>query len=449
MRGKITKRSVDALVATAKDYKLWDTEDPGLGVKITPRGHKSFVFQYWAPGRNRVRRLLKLGDYGSPVIRNNRNGLESVRDLTADLAREIAREYRADVQRGGDPAGKKGERRKAAKNFTVSSLSSEWLDEKIAKKKARTSVEYARILKKYILPEFGPVPVDAVQMRDVSLWHVKLRRTPVMANRCVSQLNAFLTWCEQRGRLPSGQNPCVNVGLYEERSRERYLSFEEITRLGEALKTAETVGLRGAPELRRKPKDPAKQKHKPKSADTPRKANPFGVGAIRLLLLTGWRENEVLGLAWKHVDLSRGAVVLPDTKTGRSVRPLGSAAVALLKRLPRLKGSPYVIPGAKSGSHLKEIRRLWCAVRHATDLKEVRLHDVRHTFASHAVGSGASLYITGKLLGHSRAESTRRYAHLADDVQKAAADKVTRQIQAALDGKTASGKYSAGGRRKR
>lgn len=436
MQAKITKRSVDALRPGAKDIKLWDTEIAGFVAKITPRGKRVFQITYWPHRLPGVRRTYKIGDYGSPIIRA-RDGVESVRDLTADLAREIALEIRADIQRGGDPAGTKRDGRRRAQRETVEALSKDFLLEKKLKRKPSTAAEYARIFRKTLIPAFGAMPVSEVTVQKVEEIHHKLSKTPTQANRVVNVLSVFMSWCEVRKYLERGQNPCVDVELYPEHSRERFLTVEEIGKIGTALNTAATAGLPAAPELRRKPKKPDKQKHRPKSADKPIRANPFAIAAVRMLLLSGWREMEVLTIRWDMLDLERGSAVLPDTKTGKSPRSLGRDAVELLRALPRVDGSPYVFPGAKPGKPLREIKRLWGAVRHATGLTDVRLHDIRHTFASHAIGSGQSLYITGKLLGHARAETTRRYAHLADDVQKAAADEVARTIQAALTGSTA------------
>lgn len=434
MRGKITKRSVEALRPAAKDVKLWDTEIPGFGVKVTPAGRRVYVLQYWAPGRASVRRTFTLGIHGAPLVRA-RNGVEETRDLTPELARVLAREARADIQRGADPAGDKGRARAALKHRTLSVLSVTYLEDCAAKRKPRTATEYARIFKKDLIPALGAAVVDGISVLDAATLHHKLRKTPHQANRSVQVLGAFLTWCATRGFRPRGLNPCQDVVLFKEVARERFLSVDELARLGDAMRTAATVGLAPAPELRRKaPTDPAKAKHRPRSADTPKPANPYAVAALRLLLLSGWRETEVLTLRWDALDLERGAATLADTKTGKSERALGVPAVELLTRLPRVQGSPYVFPGAKPERRLGEIKRLWGAVRYAAKLKEVRLHDIRHTAASHAIGGGLSLYVTGKLLGHKRAATTQRYAHLSDDVQKRAADDMARTIDAALEG---------------
>ena len=431
MRKKITKRSVEAITPGPKDQKLWDTEIPGFGVKVTPADRRVYVLQYWAPGRARARRTFTLGVHGAPVVHKHRTV-----DLTAELARELAREARADIQRGADPAGDRGQARAALKTQTVAALSLNFLEAAREKRKATTATEYARLFDKHLVPAFGAVVVDAITVRDVSALHHKMRKTPMMANRCVALLGAFLNWCALRGFRPRGTNPCRDVEMYEEHARERFLSVEELARLGDALRTAETAGLPPAPQHRRKPPKAETAKHRPKMADTPLPANPYAVAALRLLLLTGWRKDEVLTLRWDAVDLTRGGATLANTKTGKSERALGLPAVALLKALPRVEGSPFVFPGAKPGKSLREIRRVWTAARLAAKLTGVRLHDIRHTAASHAISGGVSLYVTGKLLGHKRAATTQRYAHLSDDVVKRAADETSSTINAALEGHT-------------
>jgi integrase len=160
------------------------------------------------------------------------------------------------------------------------------------------------------------------------------------------------------------------------------------------------------------------------------------VAAIRFLLLTGWREREALNLKWSEIDVARGVATLPSTKTGRSVRVIGAPARLLLSELPRVDGSPFVFPGRIVGGPLVEINRVWYAVRHAAKLEDVRLHDLRHSFASVSASSGGSLLIIGKLLGHRETATTAKYAHLFDDPMAAAADSASGLLAAWLDGKT-------------
>ena len=179
---------------------------------------------------------------------------------------------------------------------------------------------------------------------------------------------------------------------------------------GKHLMRAETVGLPTAPSLAYKPKSEATRKHGPKSV-APIPANTFATNAIRFLMLTGWRKQEALNLKWNEVDFERGFATLPSTKTGKSYRSIGASALLLLSKLNRVSGNPYVFPGAVKGESLKEMRRTWYAARHAAELDDVRLHDLRHTFASVSVALGHSLFLTGALLGHSNRSTTGKYAH--------------------------------------
>ena len=167
-------------------------------------------------------------------------------------------------------------------------------------------------------------------------------------------------------------------------------------------------------------------------------ANPFAIAAIRFLLLTGWRESEALTLKWTDVNLDRGTATLPDTKTGRSQRVLGAPARLLLSNLPRVGESPFVFPGAAAEKPLTEISRVWYAVRAAATLDDVRLHDLRHSFASVSASSGGSLLLIGKLLGHKDTATTSRYAHLLDDPVREAADTASNMLTEWLAGRGAA-----------
>jgi integrase len=248
-------------------------------------------------------------------------------------------------------------------------------------------------------------------------------------------VGAFFAFAAREGVRPWYDNPARSVQPYREQPRERFLTAAEFARLGQALSRAELNGLPPAPAHRRRPRSEATAKHRPKSADQPRPANPFAIAALRLLALTGCREHEILSLRWEAVDLERGHLRLADTKTGRSVRPLGSAAREILAALPRTKDSPYVLPSGSPGQHLREVKKVWAAVRHAACLDGVRLHDLRHSFASVTAIGGDSLLVIRALLGHADIATTQRYAHLGDDPVKCAADRTSQAIAALLDGK--------------
>ena len=156
--------------------------------------------------------------------------------------------------------------------------------------------------------------------------------------------------------------------------------------------------------------------------------NPFVIAAIRLLLFTGARLGEILTLRWEYVDLDRELINLPDSKTGRKLIYLNSLAMDVLTDLPRVEGNPFVIVGNKAGAHLVNIRKPWYRSREAAGIDDVRIHDLRHSFASIAVSGGLTLPLIGKLLGHRKSATTERYAHLADDPIRAANEEIAQLL---------------------
>ena len=413
---KLTKRAIDSLRPNAADdYCVWDTDLKGFGVRVWPSGRRVFVVQYRPQGARQTR-YLTLGQYGP---------------LTVDEARKLAKVRLGAVASGADPAR---ERRSAREAPTVRELGEAYLDDVRAKKKPATAREYARLWEKHVLPALGTAKAAAVTGADVAKLHRKMKGTPYGANRVLALLGAFFSFAAKEGVRARHDNPAHGVEPYAETARERFLTPAEFTRLGDALIRAEREGLPSAPQHRRNASSEATAKHRPKSADKPIPANPFAVAAIRLLCLTGCREGEILGLRWSDVDLERGFLRLGDTKTGRSIRPLGAPAAEILAAMPREEGSPFVLPGEKPGTHLVELKRVWAAVRHAAKLDGVRIHDLRHSFASVPAIGGDSLLVIRSLLGHADVKTTQRYAHLGDDPVKASADRTSSTIASWLGG---------------
>jgi integrase len=248
------------------------------------------------------------------------------------------------------------------------------------------------------------------------------------ANRTVAMLGSFFGYCERGGLVDS--SPVRRIQKYPEAGRERFLTPDEWTRLGDALVKAERDGIPAAPARRRTKGG----KHRPKNADKPRPADPFGVAALRMLALTGCRLNEALSVRWVDVDLDRGILTLPDSKTGKSVRLLNPATVELLTALPRFAGNPHVFPGKRRGTHLATVRRLWLAVCATADLEGLRIHDLRHSVASMAAGAGESLLVIARMLGHKQMATTMRYSHWADDPLRRAVTETGQRIDAAMKG---------------
>ena len=415
---RFTTQSIRALKPAPKLFWLEDDTLPGFRVGVTPRGVKTFAVRLRKGGRgNRQDTTQSVGRFGV---------------LTLDEARTKARTLLSRWSLGEDVVGEHRATREAG---TVSELAARFLTEWNGRRSSGTVREYSRLFEVEILPSFGNVIARDLSRAKVAKWHARIgERAPIVANRSLRLLRTFYRWAETRGEVPEGTLPTKGVSFFPETARERFLSPEEIERLGDALALAERDGI---------PPDPKRAKYaKKRSGKAPsatmRPANPWAIAALRFLLLSGWREQEALTLRWDAVDFASGRVSLAATKTGRSHRALGRAALEILSGLERVEDSPYVFPGRETDMPLVEIKHLWHAVRHAAKLPDVRLHDLRHTFASAAVEGGTPLYTTGALLGHRDTKSTARYGHLSDDPLKRAADDVSATIAARLDGRHTS-----------
>lgn len=372
---KITKKSVDALTPGNRDVYLWDPELKGFAVKVTPRGRKVYLVQYRIGGRAGRTRRITLGVHGA---------------ITADQARSQAQSALRQLARGEDPSAAK-DQRKREKN--VGALLDQFLSEHAdARLKPRSAAEYRRLVERLVSPGFQRKPIGEVVRSDLAQVHHALRETPYQANRLLAVLSKFFNWCERHGFRPDNSNPARHIEKFKEEKRKRYLSAEELDRLGDVLRKAEQEG----------------------------SLDQYGAAAIRLIVLTGARLSEILTLRWSEVDFAGQCLRLEDSKTGAKSVYLNPAAVEVLSSLPRLEGNPFVICGRREGMHLVNLQKPWRRIREAAGLSDVRLHDNRHSFASFAVASGMSLPLIGALLGHSQPQTTARYAHLADDPLKAA-----------------------------
>ena len=435
MPQKLTKSLLERLSNSPPRDRLmlYDTELPGFGIRITPNARTFFAQYRVGSGRAAPKRRISLGRYGA---------------LTVDEARRLARQALADAAQGNDPAADRA-RLKAAP--TVAAVGKDFLDDVDARRKASTAREYRRLWHKHVVPALGGRKVAELSSVEVSRLHRSMRSTPFAANRVLALVGSFFSFAEQQTVRPRHSNPARDVKPYPERSRERFLSAVEVARLGDALARAESVGLPPAPNVRSKKRGISRarmakltgRKRGPyKTASTLSRvqpANPFSVAAIRFLLLTGWRESEALGLKWSDVDTGGGRITLHDTKTGKSFRVIGAPARLVLSELSRVAECPYVFPRSDGEGPLSDVTRVWYAVRHAAGLDDVRLHDLRHSFASVSASSGGSLLVIGKLLGHRDASTTAKYAHLFDDPIKAAAEAASAQLATWLNSTAAAG----------
>lgn len=392
---KLTKRFVDGLKATEADRLIFDAAIPRFGIRVMPSGVKSYLVQYRKDGHTRRFTFAKHGT------------------TTPDEARARARQLLAAVDRGQDPSQARQERRAAP---TVAELCGRFLTDHVAHKcKPTTQSEYGRSVNLFIIPRIG-----GMKAADVQRWHVaelqqRLRHIPYQANRTLGVLSKLFSLAEQWGIRPDGSNPC-RVQKYKEERRERFLSPGETVRLGQEFAEAVRTGT----EL------------------------IYAVSAFRLLALTGCRLGEIQTLKWDHVQ--GNVLALPDSKTGAKRVPIGQAAMDVFATIPRQTDNPYVICGKLPGSYLTDLERPWRRIRSRAGLPDVRIHDLRHSFASTAVGLGESLPIIGKLLGHTQVQTTARYAHLAPDPVHSAADLVAAKISLQM-GITPSGETATPGRR--
>jgi integrase len=408
--GRITKRSVGALACpSGKDREfLWDDAVSGFGVAAFPSGKKVYVAQYRHGGRSR---RATIGEHGR---------------LTPDEARSEAKQLLGIVEAGSDPIA---ERRAAREVRTFKAVADDFISIHAAtKRKARTVAEYRRILQAHILPVIGAKRIVDVRRADVARLHAGLVRTPYEANRTLAVVSAVWNWAARRDEVVATGNPAKAIERYPGQGRERFLTSEEFARLGDALRLAGTTGLPWKVDETKRAARGA-----PKAGNRSRTLDPFAVAAIRLLILTGARLREILDAQWQHVDLERGVIFLPDSKTGRKPVYLSAAAQSVLASLPRVDGNPHIIPGERESAPKADLKKPWAAVTKAASLDGVRLHDLRHSFASIGAGASMGLPVIGKLLGHSQPSTTARYAHLDADPMRRAVDAIGATISAAMD----------------
>jgi integrase len=379
--GKVT---VSAVKALKPGDELRDRELRGFGVRCQERAISYFV---QAKIDGRLKRLT-IGRHGSP--------------WTPETARIQASKLLLAIKSGQDPAQERDERRQRGESFAV--VGERFLELHGSKLRATTLEIYRTMWRNQLKPTFGTQPIDAIRHQDVSRAHTAWGKTPRTANHALSMLSKLMNWAEANGYRKKGSNPCGGIKRYKENKRERYLTEAELARLGNALAQAEANGL-----------------------------NPYVIATLRLLLLTGARLNEILTLRWQFVDLVRQQIRLPDSKTGPKTLLLNEPAVAVLRSLPRLENNPWVLPGHIQGSHLVAVEKPWYALRKKAEIPDVRLHDLRHSFASVAVDAGGSLPIIGRLLGHGHTQTTARYAHVGVSPAQALSDRTAAVISAALD----------------
>jgi integrase len=426
---KLGRRTVEAASAEAATYRLWDSELKGFGLKVSTQGLKTYFVWYRAgEGRAAPRREYTVARHG---------------EMTPDEARDEAAKVLGRVRLGEDP---QVNRHRARGEMDVAALCDLYLKEGVATKKPATITTDKARIRAHIKPLIGKRPLSALTtaevgkfMRDVAAGksaapvkpsrkalrakgvkgkalaeaNTRKRTDPAArggkgtASRTVGLLGAIFAFAVREGLR--ADNPVRGIERFRDNQSQRFLSGEELARLTTALASAEAAG-----------------------------ANKHGLNVIRLLTLTGARKSEIEGLRWSEVDFTHDCLRLTDSKTGARVVPIGAAALAALGNLPRSKISAFVFPAEGDGKrHYVGTPKVWEKVRTAAELPEVRIHDLRHTFASFGAAGGLSLPLIAAILGHRDVKTTQQYAHLADSPVKAAADRTAAAIQGAMDGKSA------------
>jgi len=383
---KLSKSVIEKLSPTDADYVVWDDELPGFGVRVKPTGVKSYVIQY----RNRMTgasRRKTIGKHG-PL-------------LTFHKARKSARIILAEALQGKDPVASDRAIRTAP---TMRDLATDYLEQHAVPKKRARSIDNDRsMINRIVLPRLGSRKVDAIQSRDIHTMHIAMKGTPYQANRVLALMSKMFSLAAKWGWR--SDNPVKGIERFHEERRERWLSDKELGQLLSALSVH---------------------------------SNQRAANAVRFQLLTGARIGEVLSARWLEIDIDRGVWTKPShhTKQNRTEHlPLSAPALILLAEMRERAGaeSQHIFPGDVPGKPLQGIKKFWRSITEQIGLEDYRLHDNRHTHASHLVSSGLSLEIVGRLLGHTNPLTTKRYAHLADDPLRAAAERFGAKMDALQD----------------
>jgi integrase len=385
MAQRLTDAAIKRLRAPSRANRItYDDDVAGFGIRITAADARSFVLNYRT--RSGRERRFTIGSY--PNWRTT-------------AAREEARRLHRIVDAGGDPLAGLEAKRDAP---TMSQLCDRFELEHLPRKRPGTAADYRRMLRNHIRPHFGQhAKVADIDFTHIDALHRKISKAGHMhrANRVVAVLSKMFALAVKWKMRPD--NPCKGVEKNPEGKRKRYLSGDELVRLTTAL-----------------------IKHPDRQA----------ANIVRLLLLTGARRGEVLSARWDDIDLSTGTWTKPASTTKQAadhVAPLSAPARQLLSEIAGKEPTPkHVFPGNGAGGHRATIKRNWREITKAAGISGLRIHDLRHSFASQLVSGGASLPLVGALLGHSNPVTTSRYAHLYDDPQRAAVERVGAEVEAAM-----------------
>lgn len=393
---RLTKRFVEAIEPADKPTHIWDDQLSGFGVRVLPNGHRRYLVKYRTGGGGRTapQRWYLLGTHGA---------------ITCEQARDLAQQVLAVVARGDDPQADKFAFRAAP---TVTDLWQRYETDHLPHKKPTSASDDRQKWRDRIAPYLGSKKVKDISRDDIDRLHKRHADTPYQANRVIALLSKLFNLAELWGMRPDGSNPCRHIKKYAEEKRQRFLNQGELERLGDAMRD----GLATQTE------------------------SPHAVAALQLLLFTGARLNEILTARWEWVDFNRRVINLPDSKTGAKPLFLSETAIEVLRDLQTLatSDSPYIIRGRHKDRPMVNLAKPWARLCERASIKNARIHDLRHTAASVGVAQGMNLPVIGRLLGHSQAATTHRYAHVDIDPALAAADRIGQTIATALNRNGAS-----------
>lgn len=397
----LTKSRIDRATPLEKDYFLWDSDLTGFGLKVSKGGRKSYVVKYRVgTGRRAPSRRMTIGQHGSP--------------WTVKQARDEARKLLGRVANGENPAA---DRQTEKKQLTVSELCDDYIANGMKAKKPSTIATDKGRIERHIKPLIGKLRIN-----DVTRKHVKRLLNDIAdgksavdvktghrgrsivkggkgtASRTIGLLGGIFSYAVDQDFVDA--NPVKGVKRFPDKSGERYLSQSELMTLGDVLREADE--------------------------------NPMAIAILKLLIFTGARKGEIESLKWEMVDFEGGYLRLPESKTGEKTIHLNAGALKVLSEYTPMKVSSYVFPAVKGVKYYLGTPKVWKIVKERANLTDVRLHDLRHSFASIAVSGGASLPMIGALLGHKSTTTTQKYAHLQDDPLKTTNQRIGDILQASL-----------------
>ena len=372
-------KRVRAAKPRARKYDVWDDVISGLGLRVGTSGHRSYFL------RRSLRGRIRSATIGSADA------------MTVPEARAEARRLLATFI---EPA--RTDNGSRTPGHPMPAFAGEFLDRQARHWKPRTQETNAYLVRNHILPAFGHMTVDAIAVEHVRDWFASMAERPGIANRSMPVLSTMMKMAELWGYRLHNSNPCKNTKRYPMKPKERFLTPEEMARLNAVL-TCDEFNC------------------------------PQAVAVIRLLMLTGCRLGEVVSLEWEWIRGKR--IHLPDSKSGPRTVWLSSAARAVIDAIPRYsEDCPFLFPARPATRHIDNFGTQWDRIRNEAGLPGLRIHDLRHSWASTAAMNRVDMVTIAKLLGHALVETTERYTHLSDQSVADAANRVSGRIHAALAG---------------